>query len=778
MRERLRQAGRRPANVATAGLIALFVVYGYSVLPGVRSAGETIGWLDNGVANVVQVGSAVLCAATGWRRRQWAWAVAGVGLCFWVIGDLYWQFALANRDPIPYPSLADALYLAFYPCAYVAVVLLLRARLVRFQVSMWLDGAIGALGTAAIVAALAFGSILSTTGGSPAVVATNLAYPIGDVLLLSLVVGAFGLLGLRPGLRWWLLGVGFGAFGVADTVYLWQTARDTYVVGTLVDAGWVLGLLLLALAARAPDSRRLREREVRGWTVMVVPAGFAMTSLVILAWDSGTTIPAPAVWLGAATVAVGIARVVLTFSEVNSLAESRRQARSDDLTGLTNRRGFHEVARRRVERSADGQDGLPFALVLLDLDRFKEVNDSLGHLAGDRLLVVTAERLAANLPSSRDTLARLGGDEFAMLLDEADADAALAATRRFAAALAEPVEIDGVRLQVEASIGIALYPGHGTELDLLLEHADVAMYAAKSASASATVYTRDQDLAVRNRLETLEELRHALTGDELVVHYQPKVDLRTDRVEGVEALVRWQHPHRGLLQPDAFLPLVEESGLVRLLTIHVLGIALGQARRWREAGLDLSVAVNLSAASVVDPELPGLVGQLLDEAALPASSLVLEMTEDVLLGDRDRAAAVMAALHLRGVRLAIDAYGTGHGSLAALQELPLDELKLDASFVAGMDDDLRGPAVVAATVALAHALGLRLVAEGVESAAAESSLRAMGCDAAQGFHFSPALPPDDLERWLGADGRQLDGPLPRPPALPGPRDPDRTTARP
>jgi EAL domain-containing protein (putative c-di-GMP-specific phosphodiesterase class I) len=350
------------------------------------------------------------------------------------------------------------------------------------------------------------------------------------------------------------------------------------------------------------------------------------------------------------------------------------------------------------------------------------------------------------------------------------------ASRRFAGALEVPVEIDGVRLRADASIGIALYPDHGTELDVLLEHADIAMYAAKSTptTASAAVYTWDQDLAARNRVDVLEQLRHALTVDgELVVHYQPKVDLHTDRVEGVEALVRWQHPERGLLQPDAFLPLVEESGLVQQLTVHVLGLALRQAQQWRESGLDLTVAVNLSAASVVDPGLPELVGQLLGITGLPSSSLVLEMTEEVLLSDRERTRAVLADLRDRGMRVAIDAYGTGHSSLAALQELPVDELKLDASFVHGMDDDLRAPAVVAATVALAHALGLRLVAEGVETAAAEASLRAMGCDAAQGFHFSSALPAEELTLWLDIWTAGLAGPVD---AVPGLRSVGRAVA--
>ena len=236
MRSRIVRLGRRPGTIASAALIVGFLIYFISLVPGVRPPGTPIEWIDNEVANGVQIGSALLCLGTGWRRRQGAWIAAGIGLSSWVLGDLYWQFVLADLDPIPYPSPADALYLGLYPAAYVAVVLLLRARLTRFRTSMWLDGAIGALGSAALVAALAFGKVLSSTEGKVSVVATNLSYPIGDLLLLSVVIGAFGLLGLRPGLRWWLLGAGFGLFGLCDTIYLWQVAQDTYQVGTLLDA--------------------------------------------------------------------------------------------------------------------------------------------------------------------------------------------------------------------------------------------------------------------------------------------------------------------------------------------------------------------------------------------------------------------------------------------------------------------------------------------------------------------------------------------------------------
>jgi diguanylate cyclase (GGDEF)-like protein len=388
-------------------------------------------------------------------------------------------------------------------------------------------------------------------------------------------------------------------------------------------------------------------------------------------------------------------------------------------------------------------------LLLLDLDRFKEVNDSLGHHAGDDLLCHVATRLADCLHGKGDFLARLGGDEFALFLVDVDAAGAELVAERIHAALAPPVNVDAVTVRVDASIGIALYPTHGTEVAHLLRRADIAMYHAKEGRVGHAFYSLAGDsTGGEDRLRTLEELREAVLTGGLTVHYQPKVDSRTRRVGGVEALVRWNHPTRGLLFPDSFLPLAEQSGLMRDLTVAVLAQSLDQVKRWREAGRDLSVAVNLSASSLVDVELPRRVSDILFSRGLPASSLELEITEDFLMGDRERARDILTQLRSLGIRVSVDDFGTGYSSLAYLRELPIDQLKLDRSFVLPMAEDPRAAAIVRSTIELAHSLGMTLVAEGVEDEPTAQQLAISGCDESQGFYFSEALPAGQLERWL------------------------------
>ncbi|MEA2783765.1 MAG: hypothetical protein QOK29_5361, partial [Rhodospirillaceae bacterium] len=392
------------------------------------------------------------------------------------------------------------------------------------------------------------------------------------------------------------------------------------------------------------------------------------------------------------------------------------------------------------------------ALLLLDLDRFKEVNDSLGHHAGDRLLEQIGRRLVASLHGERDTLARLGGDEFAILLHDVDSDGAVQVARRIRDVVTPPFQLEGVTVRVDVSIGIALAPQHGKEVTSLLRRADIAMYHAKARRCGHHVYDVTTDaLGGDEKLRMLEELRDAMTSSSgLVLHYQPKVDARTRSVTGVEALVRWQHPERGLLAPAAFLPLVEDAGLMPELTTAVLIRALGQVAAWRDQGRHLRVAVNLSPSSLVDVELPNQIFGLLERFRLTPESLELEITEDSLLGDRERARSILAHLRALGVRVAVDDFGTGYSSLAYLRELPIDELKLDRSFIAAMSDDPRSAAIVRSTIDLAHALGLRLVAEGVEDEATAGELALSGCDEAQGFFFSRPLPPAELEMWLDA----------------------------
>jgi diguanylate cyclase (GGDEF)-like protein len=430
-------------------------------------------------------------------------------------------------------------------------------------------------------------------------------------------------------------------------------------------------------------------------------------------------------------------------------AENAHLARHDVLTGLPNRTQFHQALGAAVE------DGTATGVFVLDLDRFKEINDALGHPTGDRLLEQVGPRLRAALGPDA-LVARIGGDEFGVLQpglgDEADA---LLVAHSLLGALAEPFALGDTTLHTEASIGIALHPAHGTQVSTLVQRADVAMYDAKHAHTGAELYTEDDDPYRATRLMLLGELPRALAEDELVLHFQPKLCLSTGRPVGAEALVRWQHPTRGLLMPADFVPLAEHTGLIHDLTLWVLERALDQCRRWRDEGLELQVAVNLSAANLLDARLPNDVARLIVAAGVPPSALALEITESVAMTDPTRAREVLGVLRSMRVALSVDDYGTGHSSLAYLGRLPVTELKIDRAFVTGLARDATSAAIVRSTVELAHNLGLKVVAEGVEDAVALERLRAEGCDLAQGFLLSRPLPGDELTRWLR---EQLAGP--------------------
>jgi predicted signal transduction protein with EAL and GGDEF domain len=341
-----------------------------------------------------------------------------------------------------------------------------------------------------------------------------------------------------------------------------------------------------------------------------------------------------------------------------------------------------------------------------------------------------------------------------VFLLDVDVDGAETVAQRIHDALVPPFSVDGVTVRVEASIGVSLLPAHGQEVSTLLRRADIAMYQAKERRTGHWVYRADGDSSEgQDRLRTLEELREAVFSRSLTVHYQPKVDSRTSVVRGVEALVRWNHPVRGLLYPAAFLPLAEDAGLMRELTTCVLEKSMDQVLEWRRAGRSLAVAVNLSASSLVDLELPDRICSILFSRNLPSECLELEITEDFLMGDRERAREILTQLRGLGIRVAVDDFGTGYSSLAYLRELPIDELKLDRSFVQPMSEDPRAAAIVRSTIGLAHSLGMTLVAEGVENEATAAHLASSGCDASQGYFYARPLPAVELEAWLDAHER-------------------------
>ncbi len=424
----------------------------------------------------------------------------------------------------------------------------------------------------------------------------------------------------------------------------------------------------------------------------------------------------------------------------------RHQALHDALTGLPNRTLLHDRLEQALRATARDAGGL--ALLLFDLDRFKEVNDTLGHQVGDLLLQQVAARVRGAVRAS-DTVARLGGDEFAVLLPGADAAGAVAATHTLLAALAPPIALDGQALACTASIGIALAPTHGADVATVLRRADVAMYVAKRAGSGYAVYdpAHDQHSPARLTLET--ELRAALAAGALVLHYQPTVDVRSGRADRVEALVRWLHPQHGLIPPDQFIPLAEQTGLIVPLTQWVLETALAQCHAWEQAGRALGVAVNLSMRSLHDPGLPETIAWLMRRYAVPPQRLTLEITESALMADPAQAQTILLRLTALGVQLAIDDFGTGYSSLGYLKQLPVDAVKIDKSFVQNMGHTTtKDSAIVRSIIDLGHNLGLAVVAEGVEDQATWQRLRAAGCDVAQGFYMSRPLPAAALECWL------------------------------
>ncbi|OBI89180.1 bifunctional diguanylate cyclase/phosphodiesterase [Mycobacterium asiaticum] len=706
-------------------------------------------------ANVLYPGlnlfAAALIAIRAFRVKadRAAWTVIAIGMLCSALGDvLYVRFVPDGQSP----SIADPAYLAFYPLAYIGLLLLMRTRLKRVPLPIRLDSVVCGLAMAAVAAALAAGPIHAATVRAPATVLVGLVYPWGDLVLTALAAGMLPILGWRREFRWGLLVAGFLMIAAADTAYLFETSASDYRVGTMLDAFWPASSLLLATASWTAWSS-VPPLPRRGLGSYVTPVTCTVVALAVTAVGRHSAI-APT--LAALSLVAVAARFSVTFREVSILAETHKQAMTDELTTLPNRRSLATaLTEAPVDAPASPLVGPAVtraparrALLLLQLYEFDEINDTVGYHFGDELLCQIANRLSHNVRRD-DLLARAGDDEFAVLLAEgADLIAARAQAGRLLEALSEPFALDPMTVQVDGRIAIALYPDHCDHPQELLTRAEMALPHARSAKSKIAVYDSAFELYRDNDPNLIEELRAALVeGTELVCHYQPKINAADGSVHSVEALLRWHHPSRGLLLPEEFLPAAERAGLMRKVANRTVNLALEQARAWRDQGMSLTVAVNLSTTNLLDLDLVGTIEQLLQTHGLPADELIIEITESTLV-DSARSRSTVAALQRLGVRISLDDYGTGWSSLARLQDVSVDELKLDRIFVARLAHDPRSVAIVRSTVALAASLGADLVAEGVEDESTLRALRQYGCTITQGFVHSPPLPAEELQRWI------------------------------
>jgi diguanylate cyclase (GGDEF)-like protein len=736
-----------PIRIAMALLAIGVIVFTATSIAGLNATDTTF---TNSLYATLNLLAAGLIAARAYRvtSDRLAWLLIAVAMACSAIGDVVYDLWVPNGQS---PSAADPEYLAFYPFVYLGLLLLMRTRLTSVPIAIRLDPLVCGLAMAALGVALRTGPFQAAATRAPTTVLVGLLYPWGDLVLLAMAAGMLPIVGWRNEFRWILLACGLIGFALADTVYLFETSAGSYRVGSTLDAIWPAASLLLAVASWTPTSMVVPTLK-RGYGSYAVPVSCTVVALAVAVFDENSRL---ATALAALSLIVAGVRFSLTLRDVSMMAESYKHAMTDELTTLPNRRS---LATALTSLSGSGTTELESALktparkalLLLKIYEIDEINDSLGRPFGDELLRHIADRLA-NSMRREDLLARVSDDEFAVLLTEgSDLIGARAQAGRLLEAVGEPFALDPLTVRVDARIAIALCPDHCEHPQELLSRAEAAMPHAKSAMGKIAVY----DSAFEAHRETdpnlIEELRVALfEGDEPTLYYQPKVNTADGSVHSVEALLRWNHPTRGMLLPDEFLPAAERAGLMRKIADRTLKLALTQIQYWREKGITSAVSVNLATSNLLDLELVDSIERLLWARGLPADALIVEITESALV-DSVRSRNTVAELRRLGVRISLDDYGTGWSSLARLQDVSVDELKLDRIFVARLAQDARSVAIVRSTIALADSLGADLVAEGVEDELTLNALQRYGCNITQGFVHTPALPPAELEKWISS----------------------------
>jgi len=692
------------------------------------------------------------CAAS---RLRSCWLLLAGASAFYLAGDLA-QAAYEVVGRKPYPSVADALYLAFYPLVLAAILRFPQARRSRGdRIRLWLDLIVVALGGSALVIYAVLGPD-AVAAGSTIQTGVSVAYPVGDMVLLvalaSVLLGSAPLSG-RTALR--LLAAGLGFFVAADLVYGYVVLHSSYHGGDPVDALWMVAIALFALAGSA--QRPSHEKEE--WVPAVGPrtswlpycAVALAFALLLISQRNDVFFPELVLTL-VAVVLTGLvcARQVLGQRDLlNAQGRLTHQALHDGLTGLPNRVLAADRAEQMLARSARGRTEV--AALYLDLDGFKQINDTFGHAAGDELLRIVAARLLTAIRDG-DTAARMGGDEFVVLLDGETLDVGPElVAERLLEILRKPCELTetvGRSVTVTASIGIASAAGGGAEA--LFSSADLALYEAKEAGRDGwALFRSSMQTAFRDRTVLEMDLTEALAREELFLLYQPTFDLRSERIVGVEALLRWRHSRRGVIGPDEFIPLAEKSGLIVEIGRWVLREACEQAVEWHREGHEIEVAVNISGRQLDHHTLVGDVEAALADSGLDPGFLTLEVTETALMRDASAAVLRLKTLKRLGVKIAIDDFGTGYSSMAYLRRFPADELKIDRSFIDGVATSNAAATMVHTLVQLGKSLGLQTLAEGIEDRDQLSALQREHCDLGQGFLFARPLEPEAVEKLLG-----------------------------
>lgn len=769
-------------------------------------------------APIVDLLAAGMLFFAAWRMRTYsrqmalAWLIIGMSMLCTMLGDILWMVYEVISGVSPSPSLADAFYLIYYPLFLLGVQLLPAQ---RESQSEWtirtIDMIIIMLSALLILWNFLIGPIIQAGSESYLLLGISVAYPIGDLVIIwALLTILYRPLGTRASQSFWLLVAGGSAIVIFDVIYSYQYVQGLYQSGSLVDAGYTLGYLLFALGgffqyrqaqtswkfilpAAEPTSHNWSKPAARRWWGYTPYAGVAGAYFLLLGGSNAhlpMTVTQLVISVGAIIMLI-ILRQVLTMRENNilsadlqfALSEVQRQALMlerankemqveiherrraeerlsydalhDALTGLPNRALFLD----RLDHAARKKKRTPafeYAVLFLDLDSFKVVNDSMGHVAGDQLLARTAQILLSCVRST-DTVARLGGDEFVILLEDVNSQEDVINTaNRLQKELGSPLQLEGTRVFVSVSIGIVNQVEEYVLPEDVLRDADLAMYQAKShGRARYEIFHTGMRANVILRMELENDLRRAIEEKEFVLHYQPILELPDHRLVGFEALVRWQHPQRGLVLPGEFIKVAEETGLILPLGKWILNEACRQAKEWQvrlSMQFSMRVSVNISGRQLKQPDFVCMVRQALEDAQLPARCLALEVTKSVCLDSLETVAETLVELQKLGVETQIDDFGTGYSSLSYLQRLPVRSIKIDRSFIRDINDgSSNAPDIIRAIFSMVNDLGIKAVAEGIENEAQLIALKRLRCSYVQGFLLAMPMDEANLEKWLLAN---------------------------